>query len=515
MGLVQDWTQGHIFFSHNVLTENPALAAREPRALQQWLRERALRAQGGSASAVPASSSASAAGGRDWSVALGTARVAVGMSPAKFSLDANAPPDCVNDYVVFPLNVVGSATQANIIAFNQLYSGTGGLCGTGGPSVLFAYRGSTAGGRLPTSAVLSLDGTKIAYVETLNASAVFHVLTWATGAGNGTSATAPAVPGTGNTASLVSIPFAGSAITRSAPWIDYTNDVAYVATNNGRIFKFTGVFKATPALAGAPWPAVVSAGQILSGPVLDQNTGFLYVGSSGGMLFAVNSTTATTAHSLVVSTGVGTSPGIQDSPMVDSSNGLVYAVTANNGATASLVQADATTLTLMSTASLGQGSTTGTTMTLFDGALDNNYFNSPATGSLLVCGTATAGLQPTLYTFGFTGTTLNPLPVSQVQIVPSTRARCSPITEFFNPNLGGGTDFFFFGLNIDCFGTGSIGCVQSRQSVGTPPAPFAIANGISGIVVDNDSTAGQASSLYFSNEANAARAFKLTQAGLN
>jgi hypothetical protein len=250
--------------------------------------------------------------------------------------------------------------------------------------------------------------------------------------------------------------------------------------------------------------------------VLDQNTGFLYVGSSGGTLFAVDSATATTVHSLAVSTGVGTSPGIQDSPMVDSSNGLVYAITANNGVTAAIVQADAVTLLLKATAALGRGSTTGTTMTLFDGALDNNYFTSPSTGSLLVCGTAAAGLQPVLYTFGFlSDATLNPAPVTQTQIVPSTRARCSPITEFFNPNVNGGTDFFFFGLSIDCFGTGSIGCVQSRQSVGTPPAPFAVGNGISGIVVDNSSTAGQASSLYFTNEANAARAFKLTQAGLN
>lgn len=70
---------------------------------------------------------------RDWSVSFGAGRVAPGMSPAKYGFDTTAAPDCINDYVVFGLNVAGSGTQANLIAFNQLYSGTGGLCGTGGP----------------------------------------------------------------------------------------------------------------------------------------------------------------------------------------------------------------------------------------------------------------------------------------------------------------------------------------------------------------------------------------------
>jgi len=516
MGLVQDWTQGHIVFSHNVLTENPRLAAREPRAVQQWLREHASLVRGGIAMAAGVNAAASAANHGDWNVSLGTARVAAGMSPAKFNLDPTLAPDCTNDYVVFALNVPGSATQANIMAFNNLYSGTGGFCGTGGPSVLFAYEGSTGGGRLSTSPALSLDGTKIAYVESQNTSAVFHVLTWATGVGNGTSATAPAVPGTGNTASLVSIPFGTSAITRSSPWIDYTNDVAYVASA-GRIFKFTGVFQGTPALAGAPWPAVVSVGTNLSGPVLDQVTGHLFVGGANGILFSVDSTTATTVNSLTVATGAGTSPGIQDPPIVDSTNGVVFAVTANNGVSAAMVEADTSSLTLKSTALLGQGASTGTAMTIYGGALDNNYFNDPTTGTMLICGTDTASLAPVLYTFNFTGVggALNPVPVSTSPIVTSTRARCSPITEFFNPNVGGGTDFFFFGLNIDCFGAGSNGCAQSRQSVGTPPAPVRVPNGISAIVVDNSSTVGQASSIYFSSLANNGRAFKLTQAGLN
>jgi hypothetical protein len=100
-----------------------------------------------------------------------------------------------------------SGGQANLVAFNNLYSGTGGKCGNGNPTVLFSYDITTAtGGKIITAPVLSLDGKKIAFVESAGAVSIFHVLTWASGAGNGTSATTSAVPGAGNSALLVTIP---------------------------------------------------------------------------------------------------------------------------------------------------------------------------------------------------------------------------------------------------------------------------------------------------------------------
>lgn len=45
----------------------------------------------------------------DWSVPLGTGVVAPNMFPAKYGFNVNAAPNCVNDYVVFGLNVAGSA----------------------------------------------------------------------------------------------------------------------------------------------------------------------------------------------------------------------------------------------------------------------------------------------------------------------------------------------------------------------------------------------------------------------
>jgi hypothetical protein len=132
---------------------------------------------------------------RDWSVSLGAGSVAPNMFPAKYSFDINATPDCLNDYALFALNVAGVTNgQANIVGINQLYSGTGGICGAN-PNVNWAYNGSTGGGKILTSPVLSLDGAKVAYVESAAASAIFHVLTLGPSGGTVTNATAPTANG--------------------------------------------------------------------------------------------------------------------------------------------------------------------------------------------------------------------------------------------------------------------------------------------------------------------------------
>jgi hypothetical protein len=50
---------------------------------------------------------------RDWSINLGKAGTAPSMYPAKFSFNPNATPSCANDFVVFPVNAVGSATLSS------------------------------------------------------------------------------------------------------------------------------------------------------------------------------------------------------------------------------------------------------------------------------------------------------------------------------------------------------------------------------------------------------------------
>jgi hypothetical protein len=151
----------------------------------------------------------------DWSVNLGGAgsRIAPGMSPAKYSFDVGAGADCTNDFVVFGLNLAGGSGQATILAYNNLYTEPGGtgFCSGTGPSVEWAYN---TGGAINTSPVLSLDGTKVAWVAGTNPP-VFHVLTIGTIGSNGTSATSPAVPGAGNDAVDVTVPFGSVGDTRS------------------------------------------------------------------------------------------------------------------------------------------------------------------------------------------------------------------------------------------------------------------------------------------------------------
>lgn len=78
---------------------------------------------------------------------------------------------------------------------------------------------------------------------------------------------------------------------------------------------------------------------------------------------------------------------ILDPPIVDPTNGVVYAVSSNDGTSAVLVQATTSNLTQLTRARIGVGSTTGTTVKMYDGTPDDNYFNSISTGTFYVCGT--------------------------------------------------------------------------------------------------------------------------------
>ena len=511
VGIPQDWSQHHVIFSRSALVQHPELAQQEARivhqAIQRWQGARPL-ALNRSTSVFPVASQ------RDWSVTLGNGRIAPDMFPAKYSFDPGAPPDCNNDYVVMGLNVAGAVGhQANLVAFNNLYAGIGGICATG-PTVMFAYDITTVGsGRILTSPALSLDGKKIAFVEAGSATAVFHVLTWETG--NGSIGHA-AVPGTGNSAVDFHFTLAAALDSRSSPWIDYNTDTAYVGADDGRVYKILNVFKGTPALAGAPWPVPVSPNQRLTGPVLDVRLGVVLVGSANGTLYSINTSTGA-VKSVVVGRSGSRNSGILASPLVDISNGTSFAVSSNDGTSGVLVEVDTATMTQLAKARIGIASKSGTSINLYEPAFSNDYFNDPSTGVVRLCGTGFGtDITPWQYAFGFTGRTMNTTPVFSQQLLTSTAASCSPWTEFFNPNVGtGGTDFFFFGLSAECTGTGSAGCVVARTNDDAAPRTTAtVPGGTSGIVVDNWSTAGQASSIYFTGETTPNTAYKFTQNGL-
>src|SRR5207249_10116840 len=79
----------------------------------------------------------------------------------------------------------------------------------------------------------------------------------------------------------------------------------------------------------------------------------------------------------------------------------------------------------------------------------------------------------------------------------------SPLTEIYNSGQSTGTDWLFVGIPSNCaFSGASTGCVESFNITSGFPATAAAAGatsgGTSGIVVDNVSTSGHASSLYYS-----------------
>jgi hypothetical protein len=97
-----------------------------------------------------------------------------------------------------------------------------------------------------TSTSISLDGKKIAYVESTAGSAIFHVLTWK--AGQGTSATAAAAPTLNGvcgaaTSCLKSVTYSATATnTLASAWVDYQTDKAFVGSDDGKIYRISCVF---------------------------------------------------------------------------------------------------------------------------------------------------------------------------------------------------------------------------------------------------------------------------------
>src|SRR5579871_488242 len=151
--LVTDWTHHHLVYSAPDLTSLPAELRLEPRYWQQWLRHNWKSEETGEVKDHGRPHQQPKRFKRDWSVSLGTgATVGAGMFPAKFSFSASTAhcaSDANPDFVAFNTSVAGSATQATIVAFDNLYVGCLGTV----PSTYWAYN---TGGKVVTSSVLSV-----------------------------------------------------------------------------------------------------------------------------------------------------------------------------------------------------------------------------------------------------------------------------------------------------------------------------------------------------------------------
>ena len=586
VGRVLDWSYRHVTLSGGLRAADLDRAKVEPRMLFHLV-ERNLQVsarQGtrrfdsgerGPGNPFPAKSHGLKT---DWSIPLGAGVVAPNMFPAKYSFDVNATPSCTGDYVVYGLNVAGATPgQANLVGLTNLYSGsTPRLCNSNNPTVNWAYNGSTAGGAVRTSPVLSLDGKRIAYVESAAGATVFHVLAW--NAGEGTAATVAATPTlngscTGTVANptsscLKSVALSATATdTLSSPWVDYQTDKAFVGTDDGNIYRISCVFNcglnSNPTVDWTftlPVAGTGGAAAKPNGPVYDFPSGRLFVGDQLGELWVIDAGGAsgslnagpvmiggggcTAAHppgrtgTGADCTASGNSFGIPDSVIMDSSGASqrIFAFSGNDGtAGASAVVAQLRMdLTGLVRAHIGLGSVANNSsnVDIHTGAFDNNYFGAtPATGHLFVCGTITTDTRAAFYWIGFASyPTMNSAATGSIARGTSAGNPCTPITEIFNPNVNlnpnPGTaihDIVISGvvgaspngvLRTDDIGTGTITGILS--GVNYP-------GGMSGIIFDNVNAGGQASSVYFSTLTTSTAgtcggnrcAVKLTQLGLN
>jgi len=320
---------------------------------------------------------------------------------------------------------------------------------------------------------------------------------------------------------MVNVPIVANSSARSSPWVDYTNDILYVAADDGKLYRVNTVFRGTPTLdTTAPWPKTVNANSVFTSPTLDPVTGNAFLGAGNGRVYSVNVTTPGTVTQIQIGTTGNPGAGVLDSPFIDVGSGTVFAVSSNDTTSAThgavVVQASTSTLAEVSRVHIGLGSTGGTNVSVYDGDFDNAYFANPSTGHLLMCGTGATDTTPQGYLLGFDANShLLPDPApTPFPISTNASARCGPITEFYNANLAGGPyDFFFWGVTRNCVGTN--GCIMSRVNGAAGPTPVQENGGTSGIIIDNNSTQGGASSIYFSSQQNPRNAVKLTQLNLN
>ena len=498
--LPTDWSHRHVIFSQPATVGQRAEAESDPRYWQQLHRgglRLALLAYASENSApnafeLGAPKSTKRMRGL-WEEDLGTgAAVGAENFPAKFSFSsttANCGTSSTPDFVVFSTGLNGSAAQANLVAYNNLYSGCGGTV----PSVYWAYNISNASigsGQILTSPVFSLDGSQIAFVHHSGASTfgTLILLKWAastteTVTGPGTPAsvtpamyrtcTAPCM----TTFALRTGPGTTTDDTTSSVFYDYTNDIAWVGDSQGWLHKFTGVFKgllpAEVRSGGFPVHVTAGFGPALSSPVYDRVLNRVFIGDYGGFLYRVDAATAAVTRSGELDFGTG----IVDGPIADVIRGQVYVFASDDGSAACSGGADCAAVYQLSTSfpagSIGTEAVVGTaTFTgtpapnpLYDGFFDNAYINSAnGTGNLYVCGNT--GANPILYVVPIQASALlTPAAISTLATAGSNPA-CSPVTDISSPGASLGSaasEHLFVSLqgNSTAAACSGGGCIQN------------------------------------------------------
>lgn len=515
VGLPQDWSTRHVLVTRGASSE---MAARDPRSWANWMRHGALSIWNDPRERPEPRGRLRKHIRVDWAMSLGpTGGIPIAQSPAKYSFSINGY-SCANDFAVYTISAAPSATQANIVAFNNLYTGTlSSSCPFGPqtppttdytqPTFMWSYQAGSAASNL--SPALSLDGTKVVFIENSNP-ALFDVLTWV--AGQGTDATHPAVPGSGGSA-LVQVNYTTAAAagcsasagnSNSSPYVDYTNDVAYIGADNGKLYKITGVFNGTPAVQ---YCITVKANAQLTSPVYDQISNQVFISDGFTVYSFTPGAAGFTAGGSIAVGGNASGDPIVLSPIVDTTNGFVYVF---SGADTSNANAIVSQINLAMTSKVDAA--IGSALTgqfIVDGDFDNAYFTTgpkAGAGTLYACGTQSNKHKPSLYALSFSAPNglMNSTPAMSdnrnINGSGNPFGVCSPLLDFFD----GTTDRFFVGAGsfTDTDGANLVTewDVNTRiPSNNTLPNHTATNEwgGTSAFVVDNVNPDPQTTSIYF------------------
>jgi hypothetical protein len=491
--VINDWSSRHLVYSRAESEEDARLVQRDPRYWQQIYRNELptlLPAEDSfrddTSSELPSlwhfGEDQRLKG--DWQEDMGSgASVTAGNYPAKYSLSVGVA-KCASpgppDFVIYSTGLLGTATQASIVAYDNLYSSCTGTV----PSVYWAYNTT---GQILTSPVYSLDGTQVAFVQTNGAlQGSLVLMKWAastteTIGSPGTltaeddmsyrACTAPC-----ETSVVLTNALGTPADDRtSSVFIDYDDDVAWVGDSHGWLHKFTGIFKGLPTeVRSGGFPVYVNPTNpnALSGPIHDYVTGNIIVADAGGYLYSINSATGAVTKSGQLDFGTG----IVESPLVDSIGRYVYVFASSDGTADCTGDTTACAavyrLSTSFTSGVGSKVVVGASVPygtlpnpnpMYIGAFDSSYLSSSGasrTGSLYVCGNT--GGPPVLYQVPITAGVLGT--ANSFSALSSGTTPCSPITDIRNPNTGGGaTEWMFLGVGASGISSGcaSGGCIYN------------------------------------------------------
>jgi hypothetical protein len=262
----------------------------------------------------------------------------------------------------------------------------------------------------------------------------------------------------------------------------------------------------------------VDSGYLLTGPVYDASSSFVFVGDTNGVLSAVTASTfASPPGTLQVGQTHSGCTGaynneLTDPPIVDSTNHWVYEYTTDNTSDGTAVEQASTSGPFSTThsASVGTGDSScnnSATFRTHAPDFDNTYYTGTVTsGHMWVCGRATNSGRPSLWvvpTSGTGGAFGTPAQISGGINTSTDHAECSPITEFYNTATT--TDAIFLGEGLagsyaNFYGFTISGTSETALTpiTGYPDATYN--GGTSAAVIDNaaNTTAyPEASSVYY------------------